>query len=322
MSAADPPAPDAELLAEAADWLVCLQSGEASAEDRAAFERWRLRSPRHAAAWQRAEQVLGTFARVPSAAGGATLRRLPAMRRRQLLRMLAGAMIAGPAAWAATRRLPAWTADLRTATGEQKSLQLADGTRLVLNTASAVDVAFTAGERRLRLLAGEILVTTGRQDVSPQYRPFIVETPQGTVRALGTRFSVRRLDGDATRVAVFADAVEILTAGSGERRRLAAGEQTRFGRAGVDAAQPADPAAAAWEHGMLLVRGMRLADLAAELSRYRSGVIRCHPDVAGLVVSGAFPLRDTDASLRLLEQTLPLRIARHSRYWVTIEAAS
>jgi ferric-dicitrate binding protein FerR (iron transport regulator) len=73
-----------------------------------------------------------------------------------------------------------WLADLRTATGEQKSF----GTRLVLNTASAVDVAFSSNERLVKLVAGEILITTGR-DPSPDFRPFILQTRQGNVRALG-----------------------------------------------------------------------------------------------------------------------------------------
>ncbi|MGA9704425.1 MAG: iron dicitrate transport regulator FecR, partial [Pseudomonas sp.] len=52
---------------------------------------------------------------------------------------------------------------------------------------------------------------------------------------------------------------------------------------------------------------------------YRRGVLRCHDSVAGLRVSGAFPLGDTDASLRLLQDTLPVKISSLSGYWVTIE---
>ena len=70
---------------------------------------------------------------------------------------------------------------------------------------------------------------------------------------------------------------------------------------------------------MMVARNMRLADLLAELGRYRPGVLRCHDDVAGLSVSGAFPLQDTDASLRLLQDTLPIRVSSLTRYWVAIE---
>ncbi|KAG1069089.1 hypothetical protein G6F55_014487 [Rhizopus delemar] len=69
---------------------------------------------------------------------------------------------------------------------------------------------------------------------------------------------------------------------------------------------------------MLAVRNWRLADLVDELARYRRGVLRCDPAVAGLRVSGAFPLADTDGSLRLLEKTLPVRISRVTPFWVTV----
>lgn len=308
--------PDEQLLAEAADWLVCFQSGEASTEDRADFDCWRARSPLHAAAWQRAEQVLSTFEQVPDPLGRSTLQRLQAPDRRRALRALGMLLVAGPAAYTLVRQWPQWSADLRTATGEQQAVTLDDGTKLLLNTASAVNLRFSAAERRLQLLSGEILVTTGHEP-APQYRPFIVETPHGSVRALGTRFSVRRLD-DATQVQVFEAAVEV-RAGETPPRRLEAGEQLRFDSLALRAVEPVDVAAASWEHGMLLAQRMRLADLTAELSRYRGGFIRCHPQLAELRVSGAFPVRDTDESLRLLEKTLPLQISRNSRYWVTLE---
>jgi transmembrane sensor len=69
---------------------------------------------------------------------------------------------------------------------------------------------------------------------------------------------------------------------------------------------------------MLLARNMRLADVVAEMSRYRSGVLRCDPAVAELRVSGAVSLADTDAGLALLARSLPLRIEQASRYWVTV----
>jgi ferric-dicitrate binding protein FerR (iron transport regulator) len=60
-------------------------------------------------------------------------------------------------------------------------------------------------------------------------------------------------------------------------------------------------------------------ELRGELSRYRPGVLRCHPDVAALRVSGAFSRRDTDASLRLLSDTSPLNINCLTRYWLSVE---
>lgn len=319
---------DPAILQEAAGWLVRLQSETLSAADRAAFDRWRDRSASHRAAWARVEDMLRGFGQVPPAIGSHTLRRLDRPGRRQAIRALGALLVLGPAAVAGWRGLPwrglpwrEWVADARTATGERRRLDLADGTQLVLNTATAVDIQYTADERVLWLRAGEILLTTGR-DPSPVYRPFIVRTAQGTIRALGTRFMVRD-DGAGIRVAVFDGSVRIQPQGGGGHSEpasmlLHAGQQTVFTADDVAPASAADTASASWEQGMLTVRDWRLADLVDELGRYRRGVLRCDPAVAGLRVSGAFPLADTDGSLRLLEKTLPVRISRVTPFWITV----
>jgi transmembrane sensor len=309
---------DPQLLGEAADWLMQLQSGDNSAEQRRVFEQWRVQSAAHAAAWQRAEAVLGTFGQVPARIGRATLNGLAKPDRRRAIHAMGLFALGAPVAWLAWQHQP-WAADLRTAKGEQRTLELADGTRLVLNTDSVVDISFTRDARRLRLIQGEILVTTAL-DPAPQPRPFVVETAEGRIRPIGTRFSVRQLDGE-TQAAVFEGAVDI-TASRGRQHRLNAGEQTRFQAQQISTATPVDSSAALWEHGMLAARDMPLAELIAELARHRTGVLRCHPAVAALRVSGVFPLRDTDASLDLLVQTRPLALRYRTRYWVSVEPRS
>lgn len=294
--------------------------GQASEQDQQAFERWRTASPAHAQAWARAQSVLGVFEQVPAGVGRDAIQTLRRPGRRRAMHALAGMLVAAPLGLLAWRERPWETlaADVATSTGERKTMRLADGTRLVLNTASAVDIAFTATERRLHLRRGEILVSTG-QDPSPTYRPFLVETPNGTAQALGTRFSVRRLD-DQDRLSVFEHAVEIRPR-HGAAITLQAGQQAVFGASGVHAPTPTDPGAALWEQGMLVAKNMRLADVVAELARYRRGFLRCHLDVAELRMSGAISLDDTDAGLSALERTLPLRVSRLSRYWVTVDPA-
>jgi transmembrane sensor len=309
---------DPALLSEAADWMLTLRYGDDAQKAQANVNRWRQQSPAHAEAWARAEALLGVFAQVPVGIGKDAFQALQRPTRRRSMGMLGALLIAAPAGWLAWRHMPwrEWSADVATATGERRSMTLADGSRLVLNTASAVDIAFTAAQRHIRLQAGEILVTT-HADPSPTYRPFFVQTPQGTVRALGTRFSVRRLDDQTTRVAVFEHAVEI-SALDGASHLLRAGQQADFEAARIRPEVAVDNSAALWERGMLLARNMRLADVVAEMSRYRSGVLRCDPAVAELRVSGAVSLADTDAGLALLARSLPLRIEQASRYWVTV----
>lgn len=308
MSAADG-AIDRALLDAAADWVIRLRYETPDADTRDAFARWLAQSDAHAQAWARAQRVLGHFDRVPAGIGHDVLR---SRGRRSVVRALITGGLFLPAGWMAWRRAPAWTADLRTATGEQRDWTLDDGTRVVLNTGSAVDVRYTATERRLILLAGELLLTTGKDAV----RPLLVQTPQGDVQALGTRFSVR-LNERACKTAVFEHAVEIRPR-HGQPLRLDAGQAAHFTETGIDTPLPANADDTAWQHGMLVVRNERLADVVAELDRYRPGVLRCAPEVADLRLTGALSVSDTDAALRALAARLPVTVRRASAYWVTV----
>lgn len=327
-----PPAPQSlaplapiapHVLDEAAEWLMRLHDSAATDADRRACERWRQSHPDHARAWARAELLMNKFGGLPSALAMPSLARpagvgVGAGGRRAAIGRLAALLAAVPAGWLgwqlASER--GWTAEHRTATGERRELRLADGTRLVLNTASAVDVRFDAAQRLVVLHAGEILITTA-PDTAAVHRPFLVATGSGTAQALGTRFSVRKEDG-ATHIAVFEGAVRIAPRGAASRV-LPAGQQARFRADAIDAATPADEAGVAWAQGMLLADGMRLADFAAELSRYRAGALQCDAAVANLRISGAFPIDDTDRVLQMLVSTYPVdAVTRLRGYWVTL----
>ena len=308
-----------QILGEAADWLVQLHSGTATPADHQAIAQWRSRSAEHAQAWQRAEVLLGDFRGVPANLAMQTLQRASrkdGLSRRQTLTRLGLLLMAGPLG-IASQHLPweQWTADQRTAVGEQKNLPLPDGSQLMLNTDSAVDIAFSPSERRVTLLNGEVLVSTAKD---PAARPFIVETPQGITRALGTRFCVR-INGSRSQVSVLEGQVDITPQLLQQSATLKAGERMSFKLNRLEALERFDTSALAWDKGMLLANDMRLDELLGELGRYRPGVLRCHADVAAIRVSGAFSLRDTDASLRLLSDTLPLKISSLTRYWLSVE---
>ena len=315
----NPPAP--QLLEEAAEWLLALNFDAADEAQRQAFERWRAQSEAHRAAWARAERVMVTFASVPPDIGQQAVRRAGdrALSRRRTLRLLTALLVGAPSGWLALRTLP-WDApgaDLTTAIGERRSLVLADGSQLVLNSDSALDVRFDEGIRRLHLRRGEVLVTTHADPVVPR-RPFVVSLAQGEVEALGTRFSVRRDEG-LCQVAVFAHGVE-LRPQRGTAVRLTAGQQAWFNAHGVQRRALVDEDASLWTRGMLVAHDRPLAEVLAELGRYRPGLLRCYPAVAGLRVSGALSLDDTDQALLALQRTLPIRVSRRTRYWVAVGA--
>lgn len=314
-------APSRAALREAAQWLVRLNSGQARPDDWQALAAWRAQDAANEAAWQRAERLSRTFGAVPAGLGMPVLAQAErtAVNRRAALRVLALVGTTAPAAYLGWRHMPwqQWAAEHRTATGERRSVTLADGSEVLLNTASALDVAFDAHERLLRLRAGEVLITTARDSAA---RSFRVETPGGWLRALGTRFAVRLLDEDTVHLAVAEGAVEV-TPHHGAQRVLQAGAQCRFTASGVQAPTALGEQALAWAQGVLYADGMRLDDFAAELARYRSGVVRCDPAVAALRISGAFQLNDTEYILAMLRETLPVQVVTRTRYWITLVPA-
>lgn len=308
-----------DLLKEAANWAMTFQYDTPSDSERQAFEQWRQKSPAHEEAWTRTQAVFHVFDQLPAEIGKEAVEKLDRRhKRRHTLRMLGTLLFAAPLGMLAVSQAPwrRWTADVATGTGERKPLVLPDGSQLVLNTRSAVNIAQSQTERRLHLLAGEILVTT-QPDSFAVPRPFLVDTSAGLVRALGTRFSVRQLDGDTFRVAVLEHAVEVRPL-AGPSRRVQAGEQADFDIRGVSTPRPLQDADVFWEQGILLAKDMRLEDVLAELGRYRSGVLRCDPTLSQLRVSGALSLKDTDAALASLAESLPLRIVTYSSYWVEL----
>lgn len=322
----NPTPPEQQIALAAAEWYFRLREAGANPAEHAACAAWRAADPRHETAWAKAERIAGSFAGLPGELALPVLDRkrggLDAQRRRAV-KTLATLLIVAPAGWLAWQSTPArqMLAEHRTATGERRPIVLTDGTRVHLNTATALDVDYGSEQRLLRLRRGEILIDTAPDsrlaDGLPA-RPLLVETAQGSVRALGTRFIVRQHD-DHTRVNVHTGAVEIRPAAAPDRSlRLNAGEQARF--TAIDPGQPAeaDPHTTDWTHGQLFVRDMRLADFAKELDRHRPGVLRCDPAVADLRISGAFQLKDTDAILASLPAALPVKIVYRSNYWVTL----
>lgn len=324
--------PISEAIAEqAAQWLTIFMSGEATDQDRDRWRRWREAQPDHERAWRHIEAVTGRLKVMQPAAAYKALspyagpQALGSPVRRKVLRMLL--LVGGPATVGAlASRTQSWqqaVADHRTGTGERRNVSLEDGSVITLNTATAVNVRFDGHRRVVRLVAGEMLIVTGHaaDGLTADTRPFIVETAEGQLRTLGTRFAVRQRHGHTT-VSVLESAVEITLRDAGERRILQAGEETSFTRASIGAPQAASPQATAWARGQIVADDMRLDGFTAELSRYRPGIMRCAPDVAGLRLSGVFPLKDIDRILATLPSVLPVQVVLRTRYWVTVEASA
>lgn len=305
----------------AAQWYARLRSGIATDADRAAWNAWLATDALHDQAWRRMTAVADQMASVPGALAAPALRTDRTDRthsRRQVLRsalLLSSVSCLGWAGWrseAAQNLL----CDYRTAVGERREVRLADGTQVLLNTDTSINVRFDGRERRVQLLWGEILVTTG---VDPLRRPFRVVTGDVDVLALGTRFIVRH-QARGGEVAVLEKVVEVSLAAQGSTVRVEAGNRLDFTERSLGTPRANDVSVGAWQNGSIIAIDRPLSAVLNELSRYRPGVLRYDPAIADMKVSGVFPVDNTDLALASLESGFALRVSRYSRFWVQVSA--
>lgn len=309
----------------AINWAVKLEFNQAEAATQQAFERWLQAQPVHASAWQRVKSLKSDFAAVPAGLAMHTLqavetqRKANGLNRRQALKLLMLAGVAVTSGWVVRDQVP-WQrviADTSTATGEQRTMQLDDGTVIVLNTDTAISFDMTDARRMIILRRGEIAISTGPDQAFMNKRPFWVHTPFGTMQALGTRFVVR-LDSARARISVQEGAVQMHPAAGGASAIANVGENWWLTDGNVTPAPEQDFKADGWTDGVIAGENMRLADLLTELARYRSGRIVCDERVADLRVSGIYHVRDTDQALKFLLQTQALTVTYYTRYWVAV----
>ena len=280
--------------------------------ERQAWREWLEADPRHRRAWERIERLQGQWAALPAETSLHTLAGVRA-RRRALLKTLALLACAAGSGWLASGGLSyrALLAGERTGVGERRQLRLADGTRVDLSSATALDLAYDESLRQAYLWRGEILVESAQSA-----RPFLVHTAQAAcarwepVSACVARGRARLRPqpcSGATPVANAdpADAPASRPAGSLRRATRLLVDALARRRRQLDAGR-AD--------GGGLAAG-RVHRRAVPLSRR---VLRCAAEVAGL--SGAYRLDRIDAVLQNLGKSLPVRVRYLTRYWVTVES--
>lgn len=309
-----------EALVAASRWYARLADEHATSRDRQLWQAWLDASAEHREAWRQLESINQQFNEISPDIGLATLG-LPSPSRRRAIKHLAGIAaigILGAYGWRA-KPWQEWMADYDTAMGERRELVLEDGTRLVLNTDTTINIEYSAEQRIVQLLQGELLIETGHAD--PRHRPFSVHTRYGRITALGTRYMVRDTQ-EFSRVSVFEGAVAIRPSeGAPVRITLHPGQRVDFNDETLSPVAVARPTDSAWSKGMLVAYEMPLGDFIKELARYRRGRMQCDPAVQSLQISGAFPLDDIDSVLQTLVRTLPVRVESFTRLWTTIRPA-
>ncbi|MDX9672097.1 MULTISPECIES: FecR domain-containing protein [unclassified Pseudomonas] len=317
--------PPQQVVKQAIHWLLRLRNNHGNTRLSRQCEAWRAEHLEHELAWQRVQSLQAELSHNLRAVPGAhvafnTLENsAQGLGRRQALKLLSGALLMGSAAWLAkdTSAWQQWRADYATATGERRGFQLPDGTRIELNTASAVDLDYTAQQRLIKLTRGEIIVTCGGNDEGAAFnRALRVQSRHGIYEPTNARFILRQ-DSDCTRLSVTTGRVAIHSGGTSVE--ALAGQTYLIDHHQVRPAPPLDMDAGAWVDGLIVTRNMRLGDFLNEVGRYRQGFVTCASAVADLRLSGVFRLEDTDKLLAILPQTLPVQLRYRTRWWVTLE---
>jgi len=308
---------------EAERWFMRLQMSDCSCAERAAFARWRLADQAHAAAYAEVERMfslagqVGTDPRLQVAArvacGRIERRRRwrSVLRRSTALTAVASVVLVLGMGWRGWN--PAQPEQrYATAIGESRALTLDDGSIVLLDTDSAVSVQYHRLRRDVVLERGQ-----AQFEVAPHLgRPFVVQTGLGAVRALGTRFQVRKHVGHV-EVALIEGVVEVTATSMGRpgrAARLAPGEQLDFDAGGRWVRHTFDPQRVqGWTEGQLVFRARPLGEVVGEMNRYNSAQIRIgQPSLNALHISGQFYSNDPGSLIQALEVGWSLRAERSS----------
>ncbi|GGB02891.1 sensor [Brucella endophytica] len=297
-------------------WFVRINSGDATVEDRQAFERWLADDAAHRREYEKLAGIWSSMDGIDD-----PRRRQPARRallsRRVFLGGAATLTLAG--GLFALNGVPDFIAsDHYTGTSELKSLTLADGSIVDLDADSALSVDYTPAARRLFLRRGRAFFKVAK-DAS---RPFIVEAAGGRTTALGTEFVVHMTDDDVI-VAVEESAVSVTPAPGAIDTRLQAGESASYQDGRISAAQGETLAAeTAWRRGKLIFNDQPLRRVINDVNRYRRGTIRIlDKRLLSLRVSGIFDIRNPDGVLDAITGTLPVRATELTPYLVLLRPA-
>ncbi|KQQ14244.1 iron dicitrate transport regulator FecR [Methylobacterium sp. Leaf123] len=292
---------------EAAAWVARLSSSDVTDADHRAFETWRRADPAHAAAYAEMDALWRRLGHLPDPRPRTASNKTP----KSLAGLAAVTLLASALAYEAGL-LDRLRADLWSGVGTIEHATLPDGSRVDLNTDTAIAVRFTQGERGIALLRGEASF-----DVVPDSsRPFVVRGGGLSVRAVGTRFFLRA-DGADSPVGVAEGRVDV----SGESGRVvvSAGEEIRIGGDALHVAAADVERATAWRDGRLIFSGKPLAAVLAELNRYRRGrIVLLDRGLGERRVTGAFDARNTDDALDVIAATMSARIRRLSPLLVLV----
>lgn len=309
---------------QAALWAARLDGGALSNSDRAALEAWLAEKPEHRTILSAycqfsadlEEQLPALVAAEVVSMPQAKPRRVSNSRRTWLLSLSALSVAAAAAValslWP-TAAAPA-PQNIASAVAHRTAATLADGTRVELNARTTLLVEQHSDVRRVRLASGEAFFSVAK-DAS---RPFIVETPAGSVQVTGTRFNVRSESASNLEVTVEEGSVQVrpgeqndaaptapvaLVAGS--RLARSEGNMTVRTLSATDVEN-----VLAWRNGKIVFDGATLAEALSRFAHYHGKGISATEDAGALRIGGLYSLDDLSGFFAAIEEILPVRVTQ------------
>ena len=286
----------------AARWVAREALGALAPEDRKALAEWLVADSRNKTAYFAAQGVVESV-------GGAELAFRRAHRTSGVaeekpsrgISWRASVLAASAAALAVVffaADLTTVVADYGTAPGEIRQLILADGTKVTLDTSSAIDVTYTADARDVSVIRGRAYFEVAHE----ASRSFRVRAVGGVVRDIGTAFVVTHM-GEAAEAHVTQGAVEV----SSDNRRImlneGQGSRWQEGSTPVPIADFSTQQALGWRDGNITVNRQTFGSVVEELNRYRRRpIVLLNREVATRVVSGVVRTDHLEESLASLAQ--------------------
>jgi transmembrane sensor len=314
---------------QASEWVTVL-SRKASRDELAAFAEWLKTSPRHvrdflvmAAIEQELHRVDACQFEAEDLSTAAlsnvlTLKEAP-QRAQARFQARKWAIAAAAAVISVAAGAIAWQQghfgdrqNYETQVGEQRVVELADGSTVHLNTHSRIKVRFSDEGRDIELLAGEVLFKVQ----SDPKRPFRVHSQDTIIQAVGTQFNVYRRSQGIT-VSVLEGKVALTherPVKGTAREELAAGEQARIAANGriLKQATPDLSKAVAWRQRRLVFDQDSLGDMVREFNRYNK-TPQFRLEGAGVEMrhyTGVFDADDPESLIQLLSAEADLAVER------------
>lgn len=320
----------------AALWLERLQR-DVGERDGARFQKWYDASPAHSAAWSRATAMWDALddANTPDLVAmrreALTYRprsRMPAWAPYALAASIVVAVgLAGLAAWrplsqqdtrpgSSTAPLADAGGHYATAVGQRSTVALADGSKVMLDSDSAVDVTYGAGQRVARLVRGQAYFEVAHDGV----HPFRVGAGDRVVTVLGTRFNIR-LSSAETRIVLAEGSIGVRRGADPahpqgpETARLAPGQAlvVRPGRADLVVRVDAERQLS-WREGFVQFDDEPLSVAVEQMNRSsETKLILGDPALGDLRVSGGFKAGDIEGFAETLSAIYPVRVLADGR---------